>query len=96
MTKEKYLKRLNKCSKKSIADYLYGRPRNESVLRDIELIEYNNQSEALLGEMDRFNKAGAEIEVVDVKSKMLYLRFHKKWQEAYEKHEKLVKWFSSR
>lgn len=96
MTKEKYLKRLNKCSKQSIAHYLHVRDRNDSMLREIELIEYNIQSKALLDEMDKFNKASSEIEVVDVKSKMLYLRLHKKWEEAYEKHEKLVKWFSSK
>lgn len=95
MTKEKYLKRLNKCSKKSIAECLYSKVRNEEFLREIEIIEYNCKSKELLDKMDVFNKAASEIEIVDQKSKIRYLRLHEKWKELNNEHDKLQKWFDS-
>ena len=96
MREENFVKRLNKCSKESIATYLFHRYKNESALNEIELIEYNIKSKRLLDEMDQLNRESSKIKVIDLKSKMRFLKLHEEWAKKNDEIDKLNKWFTNR
>ena len=96
MDRNTFIKRLSKCSKESIANYLYNSFKRTQAINEIELIEYNMKSDKLLNEMDRLNKLSSRIEIKTLDDKITCMNLHKEWQKTNNELDKLTKWFDSR
>lgn len=96
MDKAEFKKRLSKCSRDSIAQYLYSEYRNDMTLRRIEAIEFESKSKKLLEDMDKFRKLGSEIEIKTIEDKIKWIEYNEKWWKVNKELDKLNEWFNSR
>ncbi len=96
MDKKEFEKRLSKCSKESISNYLYHEFINsERILKEIELIEYDTKFKKLIKEMDRLNSLCRETKTDSLEGAKKYIEYHMKWEKTNEEIKKLHKWFDA-
>ena len=96
MDRETFIKRLSKCSKESISNYLYNSFKHTQAIHEIELIEYNMKSDKFLNEMNRLNKLSGSIEIKTLDDKIKFMKLHEDWRKTNDELDKLNEWFSSR
>lgn len=96
MDRAEFMKRLSKCSKDSIMEYLSRQIRNEHVLREIEAEEYDTKSKKLLEDMKKFSNLSSQMEIKTIEDKIKWIEYHEKWSKTNKELDKLNKWFDSR
>lgn len=96
MAKDEFKKRLSKCSKDAITDFLYSRFRYQNIINEIELIHYEKESKRLVYEMTKQTDLMNHINFDSAEVKVKWLKAQNRRFEANKKLEKLNKWFNER